>query len=853
MGAGLSHIESVFHQALAIKDRTAQASFLATACAGNPSLLAEVGSLLAAFQDSGPFLAGQQTAGEVDADHPTQADSPPTDVSPVDLARRMLDRLRSGEPIGVKAALQNVDGRARAECVGRLGTAILATVRALPRGPVGVADPGKEPLPELRGYVIRRRLGGGGLGVVYEGFEESLQRSVAVKVLRPTANAAERDQVLREARNAASLQDPGVVTIHRVVEEGPTPAIIMELVEGFPIDRATAELPFMQRARVLMEVARALTRAHARGLIHRDLKPENVLVTPEMKPKLLDFGLAVSAEEAVGLSGGFAGTPLYASPEQAAGLPLTPASDVFSFGSLMYKVLTGRPAFTGKDSLEVLERICTTAPPFLRDVAGTVPEDLQAICLACLSFAPTDRPSAEELVGDLNRFLAGEPVRLRPALYGDILRQKLSAHSAEVESWRRQGMVSVDEADRLQAVHRRILADEDHWIVDARRLTPIQTALYTSTWMVVVAALMLVSFLRSDLSSFARWSLPLTATLMLAGVGLLAERRREPLAAAAFLASAVLAAAPAMASLLAELGLWGHPPPDVGQLMPEKFTNLQLLVATLFALGLSVFTLRRLQMTGFAWTTAVFGAAAYVCGLSVLGWLDQRLQVQALWCLPLVLGEGVALGFERVGRVRWALPFHWGAVAVLVGALDVMAMEGPTLKMLGIDLQTGSYFQTHRVGYLSFALNGFLFMGLMLLAERSRSLDLRRIGRVLEIMALPHLLLPLFQNARESVGEQYLKLDVGIYLSTVLLLLTLGPWQSRWRMLLGGLSGVALGSYLLIDLELVEKKSFIIGFGLLGLGAAIVAYGILVRRQRAGSTTGDAVSATRQPQPPSAS
>jgi hypothetical protein len=649
-----------------------------------------------------------------------------------------------------------------------------------------------------------------------------------LKTLHAAPDADSRRRILDEARKIAALRDPAIVTVHAVLDDHEPPAIVMELVEGFPIDQFAAGLTFEQRARILHEVARALAAAHQRGIIHRDLKPANVLVTPAMKPIVLDFGLAVSLEEANRSRSRFEGTPLYASPEQAGGKPLTAASDIFSFGSLMFKVLTGATPFNGTTLTEVLERIGKATPPFLRDVAMGVPSDLQAICLACLAAEPNDRPTAEQVVLELGRFLAGEPVRLRPSLYSDILRRRISEYSNDLLNWEHQGMISGDERDRLQVVHRRILADEDHWFIDARRLTLPQTILYTSTWLVVIAAGMLVWLVRGELSPVQRWLLPLFATTALVAVGLRAEFRKEALASAAFLAGAVLSVVPTVLSILFEFRVMAAGPRRIQQLFDNGFTNQQVLAACLIGLMLSLVALSRLRMTGFAWTTCLLGMLAYLSALLQWNWLARELEIMALWVLPLTGFSIVALGFEKRGRVRWALPFHLVALLVLVVALDVMASAGPTFAMLGVNESLSPFFNRSRQEFLSLALNGILFLVLMLVTENARSLDLRRGSRVLEVLAIVHLLGGLYRNAQAQRADAGVLIDVSLYLAAVLMLLVLGPWRSRWRMLVGALSGLALGSYLLIDLNLVPKKPFILGLGAIGLITALVAYAYLV-------------------------
>jgi hypothetical protein len=205
-------------------------------------------------------------------------------------------------------------------------------------------------------------------------------------------------------------------------------------------------------------------------------------------------------------------------------------------------------------------------------------------------------------------------------------------------------------------------------------------------------------------------------------------------------------------------------------------------------------------------------------------WLGWEAETAAMWCLPLVGMEAVALGFERLQRTRWALPFHLVALAALVLSLDVMAIFGPTLTMLGASASEGGFLDEKRLETFSLALNGLIFLTLMLCAERTRSLDLRRIGRWLEVIALPHWLLPLYSNATHHRENSWVIIDVAVYLAAVAALLVLGSWRGRWRLLVGAMAGVALGCHLLVDLELVPARLFVISIGLLGLLMAVGTY-----------------------------
>lgn len=830
MDKATASAETVFAQAIELPAGPLRADFVAGQCGNDAVLRRDVESLLFAHEQAGLFLGPKPVPDPSSAPQPASLSPPATSImNAAACAEAFLRGAILPDAARAQAYIASVPESLRCETGERIQAALRARQINSTWENRREED---EPPPHLPGFRLERKLGAGSLGVVYAGRDEKLNRPVAIKILRRGAEGEVRRRVLDEARKAAALNHPAVVTIFSVLDEANPPAIVMEWVEGYPLDRFAAQLTFEQKTRLLREVARGLAAAHECGLMHRDLKPDNIVVGPDMRPRILDFGLALSLEEAGRQGRGFEGTPLYASPEQVLGKPLTTATDVFSFGSLMFKVLTGRPPFTGETFHKVLEAIATTAPPFLRELAVGLPEDLQAICLACLAWNPADRPTASEVAVELGRVLAGEPVRLKPKLYDDLLRRSISEYSSQARSWESQSIISREERDALDVVHRRLLADEDHWIIDARRITPLQTVLSAATWLAVVATVLTVWMLRDDLGPPWRWVVPavFTSTLLVAGHS--ARRQRETIASATFLAGAALAMAPCALALLAETHILSSASANVQQLFPANFSNQQVLAASLMALAVSAFGLWRLKLTGFAWTTATLATAGYFSFLLLFNWLGQKPEIQALWCLPLAAMEPAALFLERRGRVRWTLPFHLVALAALVIGLDTIALNGPTLKMLGLTEAVSPYFDHDRQEALSFVFNGMVFLGLMLVAERSASLDLRRASKLLELLAILHTLSALFASAINHRHDPLVRVDVWLYLIAALSFAILAPFRSRWRLLVGGLAGGGLGSYLLVDLGLVARKPFIIGLGFAGLGVALSTFLYLRRTSR---------------------
>ena len=277
-------------------------------------------------------------------------------------------------------------------------------------------------------YELLEEIARGGMGVVYRARQLSLGREVAVKLILAgelaTPEAVQRFR--NEATAAARLDHPHIVAVYTIGEHETQHYFAMRLVPGrqniATWAQALALSPAERAVRIatmMAKVARALAFAHERGVLHRDLKPSNILVDEKGEPQVVDFGIARSVGMAsdLTLTGQIVGTPRYMAPEQARGEnhTLTPATDTYSLGAVLYELLAGRKVFDGADTLTLLRQVTEQAPPPLR--SGE--RDLENIVLRCLEKSPAARyRSAAELADDLERWLRREPVQARPAGFG---------------------------------------------------------------------------------------------------------------------------------------------------------------------------------------------------------------------------------------------------------------------------------------------------------------------------------------------------------------------------------------------------------------------------------------------------
>ena len=272
------------------------------------------------------------------------------------------------------------------------------------------------PIGALLGpYRIDEHIGSGGMGIVYKARDTRLERNVAIKIIpAKTSSPVLEAALLREAQLTSSLNHPGIVTIYDILFHGGTTCIVMEFVQGRPLQQLIPKggLAIDRALSTAAVIGDAIAAAHAAGVVHRDLKPANILVRDDGQIKILDFGLATvsrpfspdAATKAMSIFGGLTvGTMGYMAPEQARGENVDERADVFSFGVILYQLLTGRLPFRGVNAVALLHAMQMLDPEPMRDARPEIPATLELVARRALAKKATDRyQTIREMLTDLN-------------------------------------------------------------------------------------------------------------------------------------------------------------------------------------------------------------------------------------------------------------------------------------------------------------------------------------------------------------------------------------------------------------------------------------------------------------------
>ncbi len=287
-------------------------------------------------------------------------------------------------------------------------------------------------------YEVRRELGRGMMGIVYEAHDPSLKRRIALKTIRLAFAVSDEDRqrfearFLTEARVAACLSHPGIVVVHDVGQDPDTGTlfIALEYLVGRPLSEVAgvgSPLEWRQALTITRRIAEALHHAHTNGVIHRDIKPANIMILDSGEPNIMDFGIAKIESSQLTSAGQFFGTPLYMSPEQARGAKIDARADLFSLGAMTYGLLTGQQAFGGASVTRIITRVLNEDPPPPTRMARGLPPSVDTFIARSLAKDPADRyPDALTMAEDI----------------GDILADRAPRHSAGwTESHRAAGTI----------------------------------------------------------------------------------------------------------------------------------------------------------------------------------------------------------------------------------------------------------------------------------------------------------------------------------------------------------------------------------------------------------------------------
>jgi len=599
-------------------------------------------------------------------------------------------------------------------------------------------------------YEILDPIGQGGCGVVFKARDVHLDRLVAIKC--PTTPDQHRRLValFDEARVMARINHPNVTAIHVLSEETDPPYLVMEFLDAIPITAALINQPSGQKISVFRQVLSGVAELHRRGVVHCDLKPSNILVDRKGTAKVLDMGIAEqfgSTRPALSNAPSARGTPAYMAPEQTLGLQPHPPADVFSLGIILFELITGHRPFSGEDAREVIQAIRYSNPALPRSLQAGIPGPLQAICLAALEKNPGRRyPDARHFLQDIERFCNGEAVTADPTILSDILEHGVDKHIDDVHLWQKDRLISTREHDYFIDKYDRLLQREEFWVLDSRRISFSQVVLHLGVWACVVSSFLMLRFKWSDLAKWERVLIPSLAFSVLLVLGSVLWRHGTKRVAIVLLIGASLVCPLLIGTMLVTMELC-QTIISGKDLLPGLANNAQFLLATGTWAALSLALWKRTGTSAFSLVTTVSVLALSTACFAMLDMIGEITRgnadtVAGWYLIPGSLMLFTALYLDLRGRaVHHAGPPYVIGIAVLLAAMTIIALLGPTTEWIGlVDLEPRSAARVRHVKY-AFVINGIVYLLIGLFADRSKlSRWLRQIATFVFWLAPSHIL-----------------------------------------------------------------------------------------------------------------
>ncbi|MHC4644800.1 MAG: protein kinase domain-containing protein [Planctomycetota bacterium] len=574
-------------------------------------------------------------------------------------------------------------------------------------------------------YRVVRKVGDGFAGCVFQAVDTVLERLVAIKFLPKKSPTDTRDpQSWREARLMSQLNHPNVAQVYEIGRRDGQRFIVMEWVDGLPLTDVWKELQIRQRLRIYLGLLDAVAAAHRRGIIHRDIKPSNVLVTSDLKPKVLDFGIAVQNLSLESIEHGlYRGTPAYSAPEQISPpVKLSPATDVFALGVLLYQLLTDSLPFPQTDVRKLFDAIKNDYPELPSAVQENTPVPLQNICLKALEKDPQNRyPDAQGLSDDINRYLRGEKVWSRPSFLTDKIRQEVFYHRQKLKVWHDNELITQKEFDKLENIYERMISPPDPSIIEARKLSGSQVCLYLGGWVAVLGSFVLFYKTWDHVPVYWRPAPAIAAAALMSVFGIAMWLKRESRLSVGFLATANLLIP---ITILLTLGQWqlisAAVYPWGTESVFDRLTeagshvivgNLQLFVSSCCWLGFSIV---------FLWLTrsSIFVLFSIIAFLAVLT-TSYIIAGMEHWQADLIAGRYLFPGIgmfaagatlDQLRRTKYAWPPC--AVGLLLIAIPLSAIALSDNTLFGWLYRKPAFLAETENRLLSFVSNGVVYLAL---------------------------------------------------------------------------------------------------------------------------------------------